>query len=135
MNENRVKDLEYSLRVLLDEADPPGMSGKLQCLSEHMAEYIGRWLGFARLENLSVASTLKNRVFFMVIAGIIVIQEYIEQTDCEGRSLLKEWNEFKKAVEWVRRNPEKSELSIVENTFETFQKKLTQVIWFSNREW
>jgi hypothetical protein len=54
------------------------------------------------------------------------MDEYVERAKAARWCPSKEWSEFKNAVEWVRRRPERDELNLVERTFETFAKRLSE---------
>jgi hypothetical protein len=126
MHSKGTNDLEALLKGLLDEEGPSELDERLRWLCDHLAEYLERWLGFAKMEDLSVEATLKNKVFLAVLAGINVTNEYVEKAKAERWCPLREWSDFKNAVEWVRRRPERDELDLVECTFETFSKRLSE---------
>lgn len=126
MSGDNISDLEIGLKNLLSEEAPSGLVGELRWLCDQLAQYLERWLGFARMEDISVEATLKNKLFLVVNAAINVIDERLDRAKAESWCPRREWFEFKNAVAWIRQNPNRDELSLVETTFEAFSKKLKE---------
>jgi hypothetical protein len=110
--------LEAAIKKLLNEPSVgQDFSEKLRWLAAHLDEYLARWIGFARLPELSVERTLGNAVFRTVVAA---------QTS--GFFPKEEWDAFKNTVEWIRRHPEKEDLVLIERAFVTFERRLLELL-------
>jgi hypothetical protein len=90
----------------------------------HLEEYIQRWLEFARMENLTVAATLQNDVFCIVVAAANLIEDRIVSLNRGVRFPREEWGHFRNALEWILKTPDRDELILIGNTFDCFRKKI-----------
>ena len=73
--------LEAAIKKLLNEPSVgQDFSEKLRWLAAHLDEYLARWIGFARLPELSVEHTLGNAVFRTVVAALNIVDELAAQT-------------------------------------------------------
>src|SRR5205823_4859465 len=63
-------------------------------LVRHLEEYLERWLGFARMENLTVAGTLRNDLFCVVLAATKIIGDKVAQLDPTVAFPREEWKHF-----------------------------------------
>lgn len=133
MHATGTRDLEARLKDLLNEEGPSELYERLHWLSSHLAEYLERWLSLAKMEPFSVEATLTCKLFLVVLAGINVTNEYVERAKAKRWCPIREWSEFKNAVEWVRRRPERDELYLVERTFEAFSQKLSEASEMTGR--
>jgi hypothetical protein len=127
MYENDIAELQADLEALMDEEAPSELWKKLHWLTDHLVEYIGRWLGFARMEDISLEAVFKNKVFFAVLAAINVMNKYMSLTNDRAPCLIKEWGEFKNAVLWSRHTMDRNELDIVEKTFKVFYERINEL--------
>ena len=93
-------------------------------LVRHLEQYLERWLGFAQLENIGVGPTLRGDLFCVALAATKLIDDRIALLDATTPFPREEWKQFQNALEWIQKTPERSELTLITDTFESFCKKL-----------
>jgi hypothetical protein len=101
---------------------------QIKWLVLHLREYLERWLGFATMDSLSVAATLSNDVFYVVLAAANLIEEKIVQLDYAISFPREEWQHFSNALQWIQKTPERSELALITTTFESFCKNVPKEV-------
>jgi hypothetical protein len=118
-----VYELEVLLKSLLnEEANKPGFD-RLEWLSDHLCEYLERWLGFARVEEIPLEATLKNDSFTCILAAINVIDKetiILQMPECATKA---RWAEFKNTIEWIKHSPNRDDLELIGNTFKVFGRE------------
>ena len=111
------------LRELWDEEAEKVSSTKMNWLIEHLQEYLQRWLGFARRENIGVEPTLESDLFFMVLAATEVIFE-LQEAGGGQEFPNKEWSYFCNSLDWIQVRPDASELDMVVSAFDAFRRQV-----------
>jgi len=123
-SEKRIESIRSNLAQRLDSEVEGDCAHQISWLVRHLEEYLERWLGFAQLENLTVAGTLRNDVFNVVLAATNLIEDRIVKLDRTNQQFpQEEWEHFRSALKWIQKTPERSELKLVTDTFELFLKK------------
>jgi hypothetical protein len=117
-----INQLEEQISNLLAEESDSKDFDKLEWLCDHLREYLERWLGFARAEQIAVEASLQNDLFLCVLAAINLISKELEISPEVKRDSNTQWSEFKNAVEWIKRTPNREDLGLIENTFVSFGK-------------
>ena len=82
-------------------------------LMEHLAEYIQRWNGFARLRPMGVSGTLETDAFSIILATVRLIDNLLEQEEYRIGFPCWEWSKFEEAIEHVQSHPSEDSLSLV----------------------
>jgi hypothetical protein len=123
-SEKRIESCRSNLAQRLDSEVAGDCHSKITWLVQHLEEYLERWLAFARLENLTVEGTLHNDVFFIVVAATELIDDQMARLDAAVLFPREEWNQFRNALEWIQKSPERSELQLISDTFESFFNKM-----------
>jgi hypothetical protein len=123
-NEKRIQSWQNNLAQRLDKEATGDCLYKLTWLVRHLEGYIERWLAFARMENVTTAATLRNDVFIIVLAATNLIDERIACLDATASFPREEWKYFRNTLEWIQRTPDRSELKLISDTFESFVKKV-----------
>jgi len=120
--QNRVELLTKRLTDRVDNVEGDS-TYKLAWLLRHFEQYIERWLAFAKNEEIKFDATLRNEVFYVVLAAANVLQEKIAALSPKAFPQ-EEWSHFRNALQWIQRSPERGELQVVTDTFAALQKKL-----------
>ena len=124
-NNKRVKSWQEQLVERLDNEVHGDCAYQIRWLILHLGQYLERWLGFAELDNLSVAATLNSDVFCVALAAISLTDSRIAQLSSTISFPREEWDCFRNTLEWIQREPDRSELKLVIDTFESFRQKLS----------
>jgi|GEM_PF-6173766 len=119
--ERRIKRWESDLikRLIEEVADD---DSRIKWLIQHLKEYMERWLGFARMEDLTVEGTL-NSDLFCVVAAAVNIVESLKTSVKKAWFPDDEWNQFVNTLKWIQKEPNRTELDLVNRTFESFVQK------------
>jgi hypothetical protein len=120
--EHRVESCRANLARGLDSEVAGDCVSRIKWLVHHLEEYQESWLAFAHLENLTVQGTLRNDVFVVVVAATDLIDDHI--ADASIALPREEWKHFRNALEWIQKSPDRSELKLVSDTFESFFNKM-----------
>jgi hypothetical protein len=123
-SEKRIESFRDNLAQRLNNEAGENCAHQVLWLVHHLEEYLERWLSFAQLENLTVAGTLHNDVFCIVLAATNLIEDRIAKLDRASQFPQEEWKHFRSALGWIQKTPERSELNLITDTFESFLKKL-----------
>jgi len=123
MNAHRVELLRKRLTDRLDNEVIGDSEYKMLWLVRHLEEYLERWFGFAELEGVTVADTLHNELFDVVLAAVDVINSRLPQLGPTKPFPREEWQHFQNALEWIQKSPERSELALITSTFDSFCSK------------
>src|SRR2546422_1048990 len=101
ISNERVKSWEKQLVDRLDNEVTGDSLYKILWLVRHLEQYLERWLGFAQMENMTIAATLRNDLFYVILAAINVIEDRISQLGTTTPFPSDEWKHFRNALEWI----------------------------------
>ena len=121
---SRVESLRKRLEDRLDNEVGNDAGRRVLWLIDHFEEYLERWLSFAKLGDIDIASTMSNEVFYVVLAATRVISDKINHLDVMRAFPRGEWQHFCNALEWIQKTGDRSDLQLIVDTFEAFSKKL-----------
>lgn len=113
-----IEHFEEQIQSLL--AEELETKDRLEWLCDHLREYLERWLGFAKTEQISVESTVKSDLFICTLAAVNLVDRELETSPKIKQVAGKHWSEFRNAVEWIRRTPNRDDLKLIENMFIAF---------------
>ena len=120
----RVESLSKKLTDHLEQEVKEDPSYKILWLVRHLEQYLERWLAFAQVEKIGVDATLNNETFYVVLAATRVINNQVAQLSSTTQFPREEWDYFRNTLEWIQKAPDRSELGLIKDTFESFNKKL-----------
>jgi hypothetical protein len=112
-----IEHFEEQIQTLLAEETE---AHRLEWLCDHLREYLERWLGFARAPQIAVESTVSGDLFMCALAAINLVDRELETSPKIKQTAAKRWSEFRNAVEWIRRAPNRDDLKLIESTFIAF---------------
>jgi hypothetical protein len=121
---NRIESLRSRLADRLENEVRADCAYQILWLVRHLEQYLERWLGFAQTESIGVAATLRGELFYVVLAATNVIGDKMAQLDPTTPFPREEWKQFQNALQWIQKTPERSELKLITETFESFCRKL-----------
>jgi len=108
------------------ESEVAGDSGeRMLWLVRHLEQYLERWLGFARCGQVTIAASLDNETFFVVLAAVQVIENTLDQAGSTRPFPQEEWEGFCAALSRVHQTPNRPTVAQVSEAFEGFYRKLT----------
>lgn len=120
--EKRIESCRSNLARRLDSEVTGDCVSKITWLVCHLEEYLERWLAFAQMETLTVKGTLNNDLFLVTVVATGLINT---KADCLGTEVSfprEEWKHFCNTLEWIQKSPNRSELKLISDTFESFLK-------------
>ena len=126
MSRSKRRVLSWKKRLVdrLDNEVKGDCAYQVVWLVRHLEQYLERWLGFAQMENMSVAGTLRNDLFCVALAAAEIIDDKITCLNAASPFPVGEWKHFRNTLEWIQKTPDRSELGLITDTFESFRKKL-----------
>ena len=92
-------------------------------LTEHLGEYLQRWLGFASMDQLTVEATFDNDAFCIILGVCAVISEHLSNKDANWFPSA-EWGKFENALDFIQAYPRKENLTVVVDSFNCFSEVL-----------
>ena len=115
-----IKEFEEQISKLAREESHRTNVNQLGWLCDHLCEYLERWLGFAKVEQISIKAVLENDLFVCVMAAINLIDEELKTSSKITQTARTRWSEFKSTVEWIKHAPNRDDLNLIENAFILF---------------
>lgn len=93
-------------------------------LSEHIGEYLQRWLGFASDCRLTVSDTFGNDAFCIIVGAANVMEKRVKEGAGMPLFPAAAWDSFVNSLDFIQAYPEKENLSVVANCYDCFLSAL-----------